>query len=138
MGCSKKGQSMKTLPLLFVSIALAFSGCGEKKLTLAQVRNPTPDSLGQMIVTEGYLSSSEEQDLLTGEKDRYADIVDLALFTEKPTDQRYARRMEVGRRLSGKRVSVHGLLKVGPYGMSGRSIVYIEVQSIAEVTPPAE
>jgi hypothetical protein len=135
---SKQAQNMKKLPLILVLIAFALSGCGEKKLTLKEVRNPTPGTLGQVIVTEGYFSSSEEQDLLTGEKDRFADMVDLAMFTEKPKDQRYARRMEVGRRLSGKQVSVRGCLKVGPYGLAGRSTVYIEVQSIAEVTPAAE
>jgi uridine kinase len=129
---------MNKLPLAFVAIALALSGCGEKTLTLKEVRNPTPGMLGEVIVVEGYLSSSDEQDLLSGEMNRFTDLVDLAMFTDKPKDQRYTRRMDVGRRLSGKRVSVHGLLKVGPYGMAGRSTVYIEVQSIAEAPPPAE
>ena len=129
---------MKKLPLVFVLIALVLSGCGEKKLTLTEIRNPTSGTLGQTIVTGGYLSSSEEQDLLTSEKDRYVDMVDLAIFTEKPKEQRYAKRMELGRQLSGKKVTVHGVLKVGPYGMAGRSTVYIEVQSISEAVPPAE
>ena len=134
----KQPQSMKKLPLVLVSLAFALSGCAEKKLTLKEVRNPTRDTLGQMIVAEGYLSSSEEQDLLTGEKDRFTDLVDLAMFTEIPKEKRHAKRMEVGGRLSGKRVSVRGCLKVGPCGLAGRSTVYIEVQSIAEAAPPAE
>ena len=129
---------MNKLPLLFVLVALVLAGCGEKKLTLSEVRNPTPSTLGQTIVAEGYLSSSEDQDLLTGEKDRFTDLVDLAMFTEIPKDKRYAKRMEVGGRLSGKRVSVRGRLVVGPYGMAGRSTVYIEVQSITEATATAE
>ena len=129
---------MKKLPLLFALIAFTLSGCGDKKLTLKEVRNPTPDTLGQIIVVEGYLSSSEQQDLLTSEKDRYADLVDLAMFTEMPKEKRAAKRQEVGNRLSGKRVSVRGRLNVGPYGMAGRAIVYVQVQSIAEVTAAAE
>jgi len=129
---------MNKLPLVFVLVAFALSGCGVKTFTLKEVRNPTPGMLDEIIVVEGYLSSSEDQDLLTGEQERYTDMVDLAMFSDKPKDQRLARRMEVGRRLSGKRVSVRGRLKVGPFGMAGRSTIYVEVQSIAEVAPAAE
>ncbi len=129
---------MNKLPLAFVLIAFALSGCSDKIYTLKEVRSPTPAMLGEVIVVKGYLSSSEDQDLLTGEKERYTDMVDLAMFTDKPKDLRLAKRLEVGRRLSGKLVSVRGRLRVGPFGLAGRSTVYIEVQSIAEVAPPAE
>jgi len=129
---------MNKLPLAFVLIAFALSGCGEKTFTLKEVRNPTPGMLGEVIVVQGYLSSSEEQDLLTGEKERYTDMVDLAMFTDKPKDQRLAKRAQLGARLSGKLVSVRGRLKVAPFGLSGRSTVYVEVESIAEVAPAAE
>jgi hypothetical protein len=127
---------MNKLPFVLLVIACALSGCSNKIYSLKEVRNPTPAMLGKVIVVEGYLSSSEDQDLLTGEKERYTDMVDLAMFTDKPKDLRLARRMEVGRRLSGKLVSVRGRLKVGPFGLSGRSTVYVEVESITEVVPP--
>jgi len=129
---------MKKLALAFVLLAFALSGCGDKKLTLAEIRNPTPGMLGQTIVTQGYFSSSSEQDLLTGENGRFVDIVDLAVFPAIPKDQRKAKREELGNRLGGKLVTVRGQLKVGPYGMTGRSTVFIAVESISEATSAAE
>jgi len=41
------------LPFAFVLFALALSGCGEKKLSLTEIRNPTSSMLGQTIVTRG-------------------------------------------------------------------------------------
>lgn len=129
---------MKKLSLVFVFIALALSGCGDKKLTLAEIRNPTSDTLGRAIVTQGYFSSSSEQDLLTGEKGRFVDMVDLAVFSGLSKDQRSARRADLASRLGGKLVSVNGRLKVGPFGLAGRSTVYIEVESINEAASAGE
>jgi hypothetical protein len=129
---------MKKLPFAFVLFALALSGCGEKKLSLTEIRNPTSSMLGQTIVTRGYLSSSSEQDLLTSENGRFTDIVDLAVFPGIPKDQRYTRRQDLGRRLGGKLVSVRGHLKVGPFGLGGRATVFIEVEDISEITPAPE
>ena len=129
---------MKKLPFAFVLFALALSGCGEKKLSLTEIRNPTSSMLGQTIVTRGYLSSSSEQDLLTSENGRFTDIVDLAVFPGISKDQRYARRQDLGRRLGGKLVSVRGHLKVGPFGLGGRATVFIEVEDISEITPAPE
>jgi hypothetical protein len=129
---------MKKPPFVFVLIALALSGCGEKKLTLTEVRNPTSSLLDQTIVTQGYLSSSNDQDLLSSQNGRFADIVDLAVFPGVPKDQRFNRRQELGRRLGGKLVSVRGRLKVGPFGLGGRSTIYIEVEDIDETAPAAE
>jgi hypothetical protein len=129
---------MKKLPFAFLLFALALSGCGEKKLSLTEIRNPTSSMLDQTIVTRGYLSSSSEQDLLTSENGRFTDIVDLAVFPGIPKDQRYTRRQDLGRRLGGKLVSVRGHLKVGPFGLGGRATVFIEVEDISEITPAPE
>lgn len=94
--------------------------------------------LGRTVVTQGYFSSSEEQDLLSGEKDRFVDLVDLAMFPGISKDQRLAKRTETGRRLGGKRVSVRGRLRVGPFGLGGRATVYIEVESISEAPAAPE
>lgn len=130
--------SMKRLPLTFVLIAFALSGCSQKVLTLKEIRNPTPSMLDRAIITQGFFSSSDEQDLLTGERGRFVDLVDLAMFPGLPKEQRSAKRAETGRRLDGKLVAVRGRLKVGPFGLSGRSTVYIEVETISEVSPAAE
>jgi hypothetical protein len=129
---------MKKLPFAFALLALALSGCSEKKLTLTEVRNPTSSTLDQIIVTQGYLSSSNDQDLLTGQNGRFSDIVDLAVFTGLPKEQRYTRRQDLGHRLGGKLVSVRGRLKVGPFGLGGRATVYIEVADISEMIPTPE
>jgi hypothetical protein len=129
---------MKKLSFALVVIAFALSGCGDKKLTLAEVRNPTSGTLGRMIVTQGYFSSSSEQDLLSSEKARFADMVDLLTFPGLPKEQRSAKRMDLGRRLGGKLVSVSGRLKVGPCGLAGRSTVFIEVESVNEVVAAQE
>jgi hypothetical protein len=129
---------MKILSFSFLLVVFALSGCGEKKLTLKEVRNPTSSTLGQTIVTQGYFNSSNEQDLLTGENGRFTDIVDLAVFPGIPKDQRSAKRLDLGRRLGGKLVSVRGRLKVGPYGLAGRSTVFIEVESIGEASSAPE
>jgi len=125
---------MKKLLFTLLLLAFALSGCGEMKLTLTEVRNPTSRTLDQTIVTEGYFSSSDEQDLLIGETGRFTNLVDLAIFTGIPSDQRYAKRMDLGRRLGGKLVLVRGRLKVGPFGLGGRSTVFIEVESIREAS----
>jgi hypothetical protein len=65
-------------------------------------------------------------------------MVDLATFPGIAKEQRSAKRTELGNRLGGKLVSVSGRLKVGPYGLAGRSTVYIEVESINEVTSTPE
>ena len=129
---------MKKLPFAFLLFAFALSGCGEKKLTLTEIRNPTSSTLDQTIVTQGYFSSSNEQDLLTGENGRFTDIVDLAIFPGMPKDQRHTKRLDLDRRLGGKLVSVRGRLKVGPYGLGGRSTVFIDVESISEASPAPE
>jgi hypothetical protein len=129
---------MKKLSLVYVLLALILSACGEKKLTLTEIRNPTSGTLGQMVVTQGYFSSSSEQDLLTSEQNRYLDMVDLAMFPGLSKEQRMAKRSELGSRLGGKLVSVSGRLKVGPYGLAGRSTVYIEVENINEVPSKSE
>lgn len=129
---------MKKLSLVFVLLAFALSGCGVKKLTLAEIRNPTARTLNQSIVTQGYFSSSDQQDLLTGEQDRYVDMVDLSLFPGVPKEQRRTKRMDLASRLGGKLVTVSGTLKVGPFGLAGRSTVYIEVQNIAAAAPSAQ
>ena len=129
---------MKKLAVAFVLLAFALSGCGDKKLTLAEIRNPTSAALGQTIVTQGYFNSSNEQDMLTSENGRFADIVDLAIYPGLPKDQRHTKRADLGNRLGGKLVSVRGQLKVGPYGMTGRSTVFIEVESITEAPAAAE
>jgi hypothetical protein len=129
---------MKKFSLAFVLLALVLSGCGVKKLTLTEIRNPTSSTLGKVIITQGYFSSSSEQDMLTSEQDRYVDLVDLAIFPTLGKDQRAAKRTDLGRRLGGKLVSVSGRLKVGPYGLAGRSTVYVEVESINEATAAAE
>jgi hypothetical protein len=105
---------------------------------LTEVRNPTSSLLDHTIVTQGYLSSSNDQDLLSSQNGRFTDIVDLAVFPSVPKDQRLNRRQELGRRLGGKLVSVRGRLKVGPFGLGGRSTVYIEVEEISETAPAAE
>ena len=129
---------MKKLPFAFVLLAFALSGCGEKKLSLTEIRNPTSSTLNQTVVTQGYFSSSNEQDLLTGQNGRFTDIVDLAVFPGLPKDQRYTRRQDLGRRLGGKLVAVRGRLKVAPFGLGGRATVYIEVEDISEITSAPE
>jgi hypothetical protein len=129
---------MRNLPLAFLLVAFALSGCGMKELTLKEIRNPTAGMLNQAIATRGYFSSSDEQDLLTGEKGRFVDLVDLAMFPGIPKDQRNARRMEIGRRLGGRLVAVRGRLKVGPFGLGGRATVYIEVENISEAAQAPE
>jgi hypothetical protein len=129
---------MKKLSFALVLIAFALSGCGDKKLTLAEVRNPTSGTLGRMITTQGYFNSSSEQDLLSSDRTRFADMVDLSIFSGLAKEQRSAKRMDLGRRLEGKLVSVSGRLKVAPYGRGGRSTVFIEVESIDEVVSAEE
>ena len=119
-------------------MVVAFCGCAhERKLSLAEIRRPTPLTLEKMIITEGYLWTNAEEDLLTlkdGELGEAVDLSFLPMIKDVPIGgrKRFQKRIEITHGLAGKRVLVRGRLKVGPIGFMNQACVYIDVVEIKE------
>jgi hypothetical protein len=109
--------------------------------TLAEIRSPTPHMIGALVETEGFLQPHAEEDFLTSDIRRFSDMLELSyqpMLTELPQEKRYARRMEIEQPLEQRWVLVRGRVRVGPFGMSNRATVYLEVESIRAANQPAE
>lgn len=105
-------------------------------LTLPQIRSPEPLWINSAVLTEGYFQAHDEEDLLTSEKERFRDEVELSfapMLASIPKEARREWRATLGERLDGKLVKVRGIMRVGPFGMLNRTTVYLEVEDISEV-----
>ena len=133
---------MKTYSLLLLGVAVALCGCvTEKKLSLAQIRSPERAWINSVIVTAGYFQPHVEEDLLTREKQRFSDMVELSfapMMADVPKEKRLEWRTAIGEKLGGKWVSVRARIRIGPFGMLGRPTVYLEVETIEEANRVTE
>jgi hypothetical protein len=94
------------------------------------------------ISVQGYAFFHPEETLLCP-KNAYASApfveLDLSALVQGETPQaRVAKRRELAARFEAKWVIVRGVLRVGPYGMLSRPMVYIDVARIEEANQPPQ
>jgi hypothetical protein len=133
--------------LLAIAALLVAAGCGSHNavLPLSSICRPTGGMLDSEVSVRGFIFFHSEEILLCPERSyASAPFVELGIgalyHTPSGFENREARQSEflrLAERYEAKDVVVHGILRVGPYGIMQRPMVFIEVNRIEEANQAA-
>jgi hypothetical protein len=130
-------------PLALLTLAFVF-GCATHQavIPLSSIYRPSGEMIGSSVSVRGFVFFHPEETLLCPER-RYASApfvqLDIAaLVSGASAEERRRKADALAARFESKDVIVRGILKVGPYGMIGIPMVYLEVARLEEANQPPE